>query len=193
MNKNVALVILAVMFVLILAGAYLLYDRWSGEVSADQLAAQSAAGNSGEGENELRKAPDFTVYDEDGTAVKLSDFVGKPVVLNFWASWCGPCRGEMPDFQEAFEAQGEQIYFLMVNATGGRETPEAAKSLIADSGYTFPVYFDTDGEAAAVYRIYSLPTTYFIDAEGNLVARAPGAIDGETLQEGINMILPEAG
>ena len=187
MNKNVALILLAAMFVMILAGAYLLYDRWSGDALPNQWASQGAQQG---GQSAVQKAPDFTVYDADGEAVKRSDFEGKPVVLNFWASWCGPCRSEMPEFQAAFEALGEDVHFVMVNATGGRETVESAKGLIADSGYTFPVYFDTDGEASTTYRVYSLPTTYFIDAAGNLVAQYTGAISGELLQRGIEMILP---
>ena len=94
----------------------------------------------------------------------------------------------MPDFHEKYLEHGENIHFLMVNMTGGRETLDSAKSFISEKGYTFPVFFDTDSNAALVYSVYSLPTTYFIDAEGYLVAQATGAISADTLQRGIDMI-----
>ena len=97
---------------------------------------------------------------------------------------------EMPDFQEKYLELGEEIHFLMVNMTdGSRETVEIASEFIAEQGYTFPVFFDTKLDAAMTYGAYSLPTTYFIDAEGYAVAQANGAIDAETLQRGIDMIV----
>lgn len=135
------------------------------------------------------KAPDFTVYGRSGAKLKLSDFYGKPIVLNFWASWCGPCKMEMPDFDAVFQERGEEIHFLMVNLTDGRsETPETAADFIDREGYTFPIYFDTDQDAAMTYGVYSIPTTYFLDAEGYGVAMATGAIDRATLERGIEMI-----
>jgi len=138
---------------------------------------------------DLELAPDFTVYDADGNEVHLSDFIGKPVVLNFWASWCGPCKSEMPDFDEKYKELGEDIHFLMVNLTdGSRETVKAASAFIDGKGYTFPVLFDKDSDAATTYGIYSIPTTIFIDAKGYAIAQATGAIDADTLQRGIDMI-----
>ena len=134
-------------------------------------------------------APDFTVYDEAGNAYKLSDFEGKPVVLNFWASWCGPCKNEMPHFQTAYESYGEDVHFLVVNLTDGQmETVETAYSYIAGCGYTFPVYCDTSGEAANTYGIYSIPTTFFIHADGTVEGYISGSIDLETLEMAIGLI-----
>ena len=138
------------------------------------------------------QAPDFTVYDMDGNEVKLSDYIGMPVVLNFWASWCGPCKMEMPDFEEKYQELGENVQFLMINLTDGSgETVETASSFIAGQGYTFPVFYDTASSAASTYGIYSIPTTFFIDAQGYAIAQATGAIDAETLQKGINPIYQE--
>ena len=135
-------------------------------------------------------APDFTAYDRDGNPVKLSDFQGKPVILNFWASWCGPCKAEMPDLEAAFLEYGHDIQFVTVNLTDGRsETVESASEYIAQQGYTFPVYYDTALEAAYAYGVNSIPRTYFIDREGNLVSAVTQMITAEQLQAGINLLL----
>lgn len=138
------------------------------------------------------KAPDFTAYDSQGNPVSLHDFAGKPVILNFWASWCGPCKMEMPDFQAAYEKYGEQIHFVIVNLTDGeQETVESAQAHIQKNGYTFPVYYDKDLSGASAYSVRSIPLTLFLDSELNLVAYANTMLDAENLQKGIDMILPE--
>ena len=94
----------------------------------------------------------------------------------------------MPEFEEKYVELGDEINFLIVNMTDGmQETVEAASEFIDNNGYTFPVYYDTESSAANAYYVYSLPTTYFIDSEGYIMAQATGAIDGETLQKGIDM------
>ena len=134
-------------------------------------------------------APDFTVTNAAGEAVQLEDYFGKPIVLNFWASWCGPCQSEMPDFQTAYETHGEDVHFLMVNLTdGARETVESAQAYADKNGFSFPLLFDTEGDASIAYGVMSIPSTYFIDAHGVPTAQASGALDLATLEKGIGMI-----
>ena len=195
-KKTVLMILLA--FVLVLGGASVLYNRLGENLAPEQLAEQAPqasepvsdnSAGSGESEPEKVLAPDFTVYDLEGNEVHLSDFIGKHVILNFWASWCGPCQSEMPDFDEAYAELGDEIHFLMVNmTTSSRESFEKASAFIEEKGYSFPVFYDLDSNAATTYGVYSLPTTLFIDAEGYGIAQATGAIDREILQRGIDMI-----
>ena len=169
------------LFIAMMLGATLLYSGLSEGHQPENLVTVGTT-----------PAPDFTVTDRDGNPVKLSELRGKPVVLNFWASWCGPCKSEMPAFEQAYRTYGESIRFMLVNATdGSRETVETARAYIDGRGYTFPIYFDTTLEASIDYGASSIPLTIFIDAEGNLVAYGAGALDAATLQRGIDMILPQ--
>ena len=206
MNKLLNLIIIIGSLAIVLILAFVGYSALTADSQPDNLAlydppaetsgasvSGTAAGDAADSDPNASStaAPDFTVYDADGNAYKLSDFRGKPVVLNFWASWCGPCKNEMPDFDAAYAQYGDQIHFLMVNLTdGSSETVQSASSFIAGAGYSFPVYFDTDMDAAAVYGISSIPVTYFIDANGYLVAQGRGSLSADNLQKGIDMLLP---
>ena len=134
--------------------------------------------------------PDFEVLDSNGNKVKLSDFAGRPIVINFWASWCYYCKVEMPDFDKAYKNHPD-VVFLMVNDTdGASETLASAKAFVESGGYSFDVYFDTTGEAFSAYGITSYPSTYFINANGELVARRIGMLDYSMLEQGISYITP---
>lgn len=193
MKKKITLVGGILALILLLSGASILYNRMSEANLPVENTKPAETQASQEDETEPMMAPDFIVLDREGEEVSLSDFIGKPVILNFWASWCGPCKSEMPEFEAAYQKYREEIQFMMVNLTdGNRETVETAAEYIAGEGYTFPVFFDTESDAAITYGATSIPVTYFVDAEGHLVAYGSGALSGEILQSGMEMILPPA-
>lgn len=193
--KTIKIIIIVLLLAILVVGAYLLSNKLSDSLGAGQLMTQAPAGTE-EGAESTEKprnpAPDFKVYDIDGAEHMLSDFQGKPVIINFWATWCGFCKMEMPHFQEKYETYGDDIHFMMINVTDGvRETIEKASSYVTDEGFTFPVYYDVDLAASKAYPTSGLPVTFFIDAEGNFVARGSGALSAEALQSGIDLLLED--
>ncbi len=127
------------------------YDPQNVTVTDEQ---GDVSGDSSESSTQPMPAPNFTVYTEDGTAVKLSELYGKPIILNFWASWCPPCKSEMPDFESMYQKYGEDIHFVMINLTDGqRETVESGAAYVEAQGFTFPVYIDSDLDAATNYPV----------------------------------------
>jgi len=190
MRRFLILLLIALLFVVLILTAMVLYDRLGGNFEAG-LATTTPEETPEEGEPEPPPmAPDFTVTDRAGNEVHLSDFLGKPVILNFWASWCGPCKSEMPDFEEAFLEYGDEIVFMMVNLTDGyQETVDTATAYIDGQGYTFPIYFDTQYSGATTYGVNAVPVTFFVGADGSAVAYAQGALSRSVLQQGIDKLL----
>ena len=157
---------------------------------------ESTAGAVTEGESSMvtekleinMQIPDFTVLDQYGNEVRLSDYIGRPIVLNFWATWCGYCKMEMPDFNDAAKAYPD-VVFLMVNATDGiYETMESAKAYVEKEGYTFTVLYDTMESAVNAYSVTAFPMTIFIGRDGGIVARGNGMLSRDALEQGIAMI-----
>ena len=171
-NKNRTILGL-VMLVVFLLGAYIIYGVLG---SQDNLIPADSQNQ------DKVMSTDFTVQDIEGKDVKLSDFYGKPIVLNFWASWCPPCKSEMPEFNQTYNELNGEVVFLMINQTdGSRETIESASSYVKTQGFTFPVYYDTKLQAAYIYNVTAIPTTYFINKEGYIVSQIKGAMSKEIL------------
>ncbi len=185
MNSKSKAIFGIVVFIAFLVIAYYAYTALSGGYGQNKALPENSSSQNGE----KQAAPDFTVYDNQGNEVKLSDFKGKPVVLNFWASWCPPCKGEMPHFNEVYADEKDNVVFMMVDMVDGqRETQEKGQQYVIDQGFDLPIYFDNQQQAAAAYGISSIPTTVFIDKDGNIVTGYQGAIDKETLLKGIDLI-----
>lgn len=198
MQSKRNLVVLIVALVAVIAVAAIAYGALAPTVETQQVqspdGAVSEGGAEANNEEALTMAPDFAMVTPDGEEVALASLQGKPLVLNFWASTCGPCRSEMPEFQSAFEEHGDQIEFAMVNVPDfNGETREAALQLVEQQGYTFPIYFDETVEGQMQYGVTSIPQTFFITPDGKLAAYASGAIDQATLERGLAMLLGEQG
>lgn len=133
-------------------------------------------------------AVDFTLTDQFGNTHSLSDYKGKTIFLNFWATWCPPCRAEMPDIQKIYEnanTDGDDALIILGVAAPnyGRETDEEGiKQFLEENGYTYPVLMDNDAELFEAYGIYSYPTTFMIDREGNVFGYASGQLSEDTMR-----------
>lgn len=146
-------------------------------------------------EEQLYPAIDFTLKDQYGNTHTLSDYKGKTVFLNFWATWCPPCRAEMPDIQKIYESYKEDgdDSLVILGVAGPSQGKEKSKQGVIDfleeNGYTYPVLMDTTGEQFMNYGVYTLPTTYMIDKDGSVFGYVSGQISEEMMRSMIKQTM----
>jgi thiol-disulfide isomerase/thioredoxin len=132
------------------------------------------------------KATDFKLKDLNGKEVSLSDFKGKKVFLNFWATWCPPCKAEMPDIEKFYqETKDSNLVILAVNLGEDKQT---VKSFIDKNKYNFNILLDSNQDVAVKYNIVSIPTSFFIDKDGNIVSKKIGAMSIEEMKSYVNSL-----
>lgn len=204
MKKN-NVVIWALLLVVVIAGGFFLSQKLDSEQNTDS----SNNGNENSEESDMDPEsqidssldniqnyievdktllPEFILKDEHDNEVSINDYYGKFIVLNFWASWCPPCKAEMPDLQKLhneFEENDDYV-LLSVNLTDGqRETKAKADKFISENDYNFNLLYDYDGIAFNLFNVQSVPSTFFIDEKGY----SRGLIIGLTTQEDIKTVL----
>ena len=180
MKQSVKFFILTVLLIGVLVGAYFAYQALKGDGSAEITQAQSTTISEQAG----GKATDFKAVDANGNDVKLSSYFGKPTVVNFWATWCGYCVREMPLLESKYKELSDKYNFVMVNLTDGdRETLKKANAFLKENQYTFPVLYDTYGEALQTYEAYTIPVTLFINSDGTIMEKYTGALTEEILTQ----------
>lgn len=156
---------------------------------APQASAPSSIPASNEGIQVGNLAPDFQLPNLDDEALSLNELRGKPVVLNFWATWCGPCRTEMPYLQEIYEKYSDEG--LMLLAIDIDESPSQVEKFLLSNNLSLPVLLDIGGAVTKKYRIQVIPTTYFIDGDGIIQSKRIGAfINAAQIEEQLSKIMP---
>jgi cytochrome c biogenesis protein CcmG/thiol:disulfide interchange protein DsbE len=149
--------------------------------SAQSAGAASSATVPPVGVTVGRRAPELELENLEGEQVRLSDLRGQPVMVNFWAVWCGFCRIELPEMQEVYEAYRDQGFIIL--AVDVQERRSEVKPFVDELGLTFPVLLDSRGEVSRSYRIRGLPTSYFVDQDGVIIGRELGPVDKEWMIE----------
>ncbi|ASS76264.1 hypothetical protein CIG75_15815 [Tumebacillus algifaecis] len=163
MNRTMKLVLGGAVIALLAVAAYL--SNQQGSTGEESKETENKAGDVAEMPVVGYRAPAFELQTFDGQTVKLSDLKGKPVVLNFWASWCGPCRDEMPDLETVHKQYGDRVQFYGINLTS-QDNLDKAKAFMKEMGVSFPSLMDADEKTAKAYRTFSIPMTYGIDQNG---------------------------
>ena len=165
---------------------------------ADQSGGEETQESEDEAEQQKTPAPlaDLELTDQFGNTHTLSDYKGKVMFLNFWATWCGPCRNEMPDIQKLYDeysAQGEDAEVVILGIAGPgigqEESAEEIADFMTENGYTYPVLMDTSGEMFTQYGISAFPTTFMIDKDGNVYGYVPGQMTEDIMRSIIDQTL----
>ncbi len=195
MSKRIALSLLMILLVLTVVGCGStstpeptpLPPTATPVVTVETATPASNASSASSGNANAIPAPDFTLQTLDGESVSLSDYRGKLVMINFWASWCPPCNSEMPDLQRYYEQhQDDDFIILGVNY---QDTPDKVQAFVEKYGVTFPILLDSDGRVANLFGVQGLPTSFFVDKEGNVLGYQPGPVTKEMLEDGITPLL----
>lgn len=168
-KNGIAFAIIAVVLIAVIVGSVLLYKKLS-----DLHAPDSVASN-----GNYATAADFTVSNTGGRDVKLSSYFGKPIVVNVWATWCGPCTNELPHFQKLYNETGSDVIFMFVSIDDYFST---AKNYFSNNGYNMPLYHDSSASLRNTYSVTSIPVTLFINSKGELVRRQVGAMTESMLR-----------
>ncbi len=174
----------------IMVGAGLLLAGCSNESSPPAASQPPASTPDEAAAPEIGKlAPDFQLQTLDGQTFSLSGVRGKPVLLNFWATWCGPCRFEMPFLQEIHDEYSDKGLVLIAVDIG--ESKSDVENFMQREGLTLPVLLDSQAEVARQYRVAAIPTTFFIDKDGIIRGRQIGAFTGKAaIENGLKKIMP---
>jgi peroxiredoxin len=160
----------------------------AGVLALPLITAYDQPATSDESESEAaanRPAPDFTLTDLNGNRVSLSQFLGQPVVINFWATWCPPCRVEIPHLIEAYEREQGQVVFLAISLD---EPESVVRSFVEEQGMPFIILLDDGGKVASTYRVNSIPVTFFISRDGEITARYVGQMSPSKIEDGLSRI-----
>lgn len=185
MKKNLGLLLVGVLIAILVLGAV------KKNVDEKQATERLNPGSdveflpTDEGLAKGETAPDFELTTLDGETVRLSDYKGKKIILNLWATWCPPCRAEMPDMQNYYEeqAEAENVEILAVNLTTEDRGMDKINAFVEEFGLTFPIPMDTEGDVGDVYQAATIPTSYMIDTEGRVQNKIVGPMNEEMMED----------
>lgn len=151
--------------------------------------AKTEEANSEIGHRKGQIAPDFALKDAEGNTVRLSDYQGKKVLLNFWATWCPPCRAEMPHMQKFYaDYQAKDVVILGVNLTHTEKNAENVKAFAQKLQITFPIVLDQEGHVTETFQVSVYPTTFLLDSNGVIREKFQGAIHYDVMKEAVSNI-----
>lgn len=199
MNKTVLWIIIGVLVIAMAVLGYMVLSREfepenpanaildktdSTKDTANDIPESDTAENNDDSSEPTADYRDFTIYTYEGDAVTLSEIVkeGKPVVINFWTTWCTYCKEEMPDFNEVYKEYADRVNFMMIDVNGGgNDDMDKAYDYIDESDFEFPVYYDSEMSAAQAYGLTSFPTSVVIDTDGVMIYAYPGMLSKQNL------------
>ncbi|MCZ8513698.1 TlpA disulfide reductase family protein [Paenibacillus filicis] len=184
MKKNA--IALIALIALIIWGVYDYQSKKEPSAYGNQI--QETA-NLQEGISLGNKAPDFELQSLEGKKVKLSDYRGKKILVNFWATWCPPCRVEMPEIEKFYEEfKSKDVVVLAINLTQTEKSADDVPKFVHDYGLTFPVALDEKGNVIENYKVVAYPTSYIIDSQGIIQDKYQGAINYDIMKKSFSKI-----